>query len=122
MAAIANKETYHYGLYEVFPAMAPANQQNSSDGYEYVLGNLSGDGRSALTQAAYQLLALLTTIAIGIVSGIITGEHLFLCALSKIINTKLNISQGRIYQSTKRFKKAKKKVSTPCQACIFGQL
>lgn len=92
MAAIANKETYHYGLYEVFPAMAPANQQNSSDGYEYVLGNLSGDGRSAVQQAGYQLLALLVTMVVGIVSGIITGEYhcdilhcLFLCTFAKSV-------------------------------------
>lgn len=69
-ASLATTETYGSSLTTIFPAMKPA--VNSTDGtmHEYVIG---GFGRSAPKQGAYQLLAVLLTVLIAIVGGLLTG-------------------------------------------------
>ncbi|KAK5643396.1 hypothetical protein RI129_007241 [Pyrocoelia pectoralis] len=69
MASIATEETYHQGLYELFPARAPTSPQHQPE----IPNPIIGDGRSASSQAAYQLLALVVTVAIAIIAGVITG-------------------------------------------------
>lgn len=70
MAGIATEEQYHQSLYEIFPARAPENAMPSTE-HTFLK---SGDGRTAQAQAGYQILALVVTIVIAIVSGFITGE------------------------------------------------
>lgn len=57
MAGIATENDYHLTLYQVFPARGP------TDG-----------GRTAVQQAGYQILALVSTLIISIISGLITGR------------------------------------------------
>ncbi|KAG5880983.1 hypothetical protein JTB14_024522 [Gonioctena quinquepunctata] len=68
MAGIASETNYHESLYEIYPA-------RSDKAMARVFGSdiFPGDGRSAGQQAGYQILALIMTLAIAIVGGLITG-------------------------------------------------
>ena len=52
-------------LFEIFPEMAASNATGSV---------MPGSDRSATVQGGYQMLALVITLAIAIVGGIITGK------------------------------------------------
>ncbi|OAD55793.1 Ammonium transporter Rh type B [Eufriesea mexicana] len=72
MAGIATESSYDYSLYEIFPARAPSTEAmlaEMRDNY----GISPGLNRTAGQQAAYQLLVLVITLGIAIVSGLITG-------------------------------------------------
>ncbi|KAB0799460.1 hypothetical protein PPYR_07340 [Photinus pyralis] len=69
MASIATEDTYHHGLYEIWPARAPTTAQHTPE----VGSPIIGDGRSASVQAGYQLLAVVVTLLIAIIAGVITG-------------------------------------------------
>lgn len=69
MALLATESNYHKGLYDIFPARAPVSPIPQDEVGELV----KGLGRSAALQAGYQLLGLVVTLAIAIVSGIVTG-------------------------------------------------
>lgn len=70
MAGIANEDQYHQSLYQIFPAMAPENATPTSE-HIFIKAGL---GRTAPEQAGYQILALVVTLIIAIVSGLITGK------------------------------------------------
>lgn len=73
MAGIANEEQYHQSLYQIFPAMAPVNATPTTE-YTFIKPGL---GRTPPEQAGYQILALVVTLIIAIVSGLITGKSFF---------------------------------------------
>ncbi|XP_053997429.1 ammonium transporter Rh type B isoform X1 [Hylaeus anthracinus] len=72
LAALATEASYDYSLYRIFPARAPSSDiklASIKDNYDI----LAGLDRTAGQQASYQLLALVVTIGIAIVSGLVTG-------------------------------------------------
>ena len=62
MAAMSSKENWGSTLYDIFPEMATSNSTGTMIA-----------GRSAVAQGGYQIAALIVTLAIAIVGGIITG-------------------------------------------------
>ncbi|CAL1674281.1 unnamed protein product [Lasius platythorax] len=72
MASLASEATYDYSLYEIFPARAPNSELEISEMRDNY-GISPGFSRTAYQQAGYQLLSLAVTLAISIVSGLITG-------------------------------------------------
>ena len=60
-------------LYVTFPARAPRNISPEQHPELAVLGIDPGEGRSAGTQAGFQLALLVSTLAISIIGGLITG-------------------------------------------------
>lgn len=72
MAALATEASYDYSLYEIFPARAPSSEMKIAEMRDNY-GISPGLNRTAGQQAAYQLLALVVTVGISIVSGLITG-------------------------------------------------
>lgn len=101
LAGLATEDVYNYSLYEVsdyndfliiirvaqsyvgilqiFPARIPSLGQNLTllnDNYNILFK--PGLNRSAAQQAAYQVLALAVTLAIAVVSGLITGKRVLL--------------------------------------------
>lgn len=85
MAAIATEDVYKDSLYTIFTAMAPVDLKPTAEFGERV----PGDGRTAGVQAGYQILAVVVTIAIAVVSGLITGF---------ILNTPVAAGSGRPYE------------------------
>ncbi|XP_015594094.1 ammonium transporter Rh type A isoform X2 [Cephus cinctus] len=73
MAGIASEESYYYSLYAIFPARAPSSEAKLAEIRDDYNRISAGFDRTAGEQAAYQLLALLVTLGIAIVSGLITG-------------------------------------------------
>lgn len=74
MAALASEDMYGYGLYIMYPALAPTS--DTDDYIELKMGLASikpGIGRSTNMQAGYQMIALVTTMGISIAGGLITG-------------------------------------------------
>ncbi|XP_071959671.1 ammonium transporter Rh type B-B-like isoform X2 [Antedon mediterranea] len=74
VVSFADEDTYGDSLYSQFPALVPAN--NTAEFTELasrIEGLEPGDGRSASTQAGYQMVALIVTLAFAIVGGAITG-------------------------------------------------
>ncbi|XP_061935705.1 ammonium transporter Rh type B isoform X4 [Apis cerana] len=72
MAALATEASYDYSLYEIFPARAPNSETKLAEmRNNYDIS--AGLNRTAGQQAAYQLLALIITLGIAIISGLITG-------------------------------------------------
>ncbi|CAK9833826.1 Ammonium transporter Rh type B-B [Anthophora retusa] len=72
MASLATEASYDYSLYEIFPARAPSSETKLAeirDNYDIS----AGLNRTAGQQAAYQLLVLVITLGIAIVSGLVTG-------------------------------------------------
>ncbi|CAG9819740.1 unnamed protein product [Phaedon cochleariae] len=61
MAGLASEDTYGLDFYQIFPARKPE------------VGSVL-EPRTAIGQAGYQLLALVVTLVIAIVGGLITGE------------------------------------------------
>ncbi|XP_015115361.1 ammonium transporter Rh type A [Diachasma alloeum] len=72
MAGLATETGYKESLYQVFPARAPSAGEESAELRVYS-GIHAGHDRTAGQQAAYQLLALIITLANALVSGVITG-------------------------------------------------
>ncbi|GFS42817.1 ammonium transporter Rh type B [Trichonephila inaurata madagascariensis] len=74
VAAMANEENYGYSLYHLYPARSPAeNTTEFHKIHSVMIGIEPGSGWSKASQAYAQLEALLTTLAIAVVGGIITG-------------------------------------------------
>jgi ammonium transporter Rh len=69
MAGIASESIYCKTLYEIYPARADANMTATAE-YNFLKPGL---GRTAGEQAGYQILALVVTVVLAIVSGILTG-------------------------------------------------
>ncbi|XP_067133254.1 LOW QUALITY PROTEIN: ammonium transporter Rh type B-like [Centruroides vittatus] len=70
----AKESHYGFGIYELFPALAPL--ENSTDLYEIHADYVpidAGKNRSTSQQAVYQLVALVSTLAISIIGGLLTG-------------------------------------------------
>lgn len=68
MAGIATESIYSQSLYDIYPARRAQNE-TTLDSF------VSRPGRSAAVQAGYQILALVVTVAIAIVTGFITGKN-----------------------------------------------
>ncbi|KAI4462361.1 ammonium transporter [Holotrichia oblita] len=71
MAGLATENDYHTKLYQVFPARAATEVV---PGPQHPLLT-QGDGRTALEQAGYQILAVVLTLGTSIISGLITGNR-----------------------------------------------
>ena len=63
-----------YSLYRVFPAMAPRENTTRLAAIRQFLPIEGGSVRSAAEQTGYQLAALTVTLAIAVVSGLVTGK------------------------------------------------
>ncbi|XP_046636817.1 ammonium transporter Rh type B-like isoform X2 [Daphnia pulicaria] len=73
-AAFATEKNYNYTLYRLFPARTPMVKTPDYWNLEHHVGNVvPGLARSALSQGAYQIAALGTTLAFAIFGGLITG-------------------------------------------------
>ncbi|CAK9811249.1 Ammonium transporter Rh type B [Anthophora quadrimaculata] len=72
MASLATEASYDYSLYEIFPARAPSSETKLAEMRDNY-GISAGLNRTAGQQAAYQLLVLVITLGIAIVSGLVTG-------------------------------------------------
>uniref|UniRef100_A0A1B6EAQ8 Ammonium transporter AmtB-like domain-containing protein n=1 Tax=Clastoptera arizonana TaxID=38151 RepID=A0A1B6EAQ8_9HEMI len=73
-ALVATESDYSHSLYEHFPARAPKSSNPFlHDLQTYRKSILAGSERTAGEQALYQLLAIVTTLAVAIVGGAITG-------------------------------------------------
>ncbi len=69
------------------------NELNSEDYFKYNLNSTEfkagGEGRSAETQAGYQIAALVLTLGMALVGGVLTGLFLRLPIFKKIEENKL---------------------------------
>ncbi|XP_053214311.1 ammonium transporter Rh type B-like [Panonychus citri] len=76
-AYMADLSSYDCSLYQIFPARAPASNSSTmdhnSDKIQVLDQIYSGIGRSADSQALYQLFGLIFILIISIVTGLITG-------------------------------------------------
>ncbi|XP_032679905.1 ammonium transporter Rh type A isoform X2 [Odontomachus brunneus] len=81
MAVIATEAVYDYSLYNVFRARAPSSGQKYAELRDTMHDISPGYDRTAYQQAGFQLLALVVTLGISIVSGLITGHlmHVSVC-------------------------------------------
>ncbi|EFN78373.1 Ammonium transporter Rh type B [Harpegnathos saltator] len=81
MAVIATEAVYDYSLYDIFPARAPSSGQKFAELRDNMYDVSPGYDRTAYQQAGFQLLALVVTLGISIVSGLITGHlmHVSVC-------------------------------------------
>lgn len=67
---------FSYRMYELFPARVPGvNSTDWIDIHAHLPDVVPGDGRSATTQAGFQMLALVVTIGIASVGGALVGEY-----------------------------------------------
>ena len=71
--SLTHAHTHTHSLYVVFPARAPSDSNDLTPS-QLSLGIEAGEGRSAGTQAGYQLACLATTLALAIGGGLITGD------------------------------------------------
>ncbi|XP_026825981.1 ammonium transporter Rh type A isoform X3 [Ooceraea biroi] len=78
MAILATETSYDYSLYEIFPARAPSSEIKIAEMRD-TYGISPGLDRTAYQQGGYQILALVVTLGISVVSGLITG--LIMCTL-----------------------------------------
>lgn len=70
---------FFFSLYLQFPARAPHSNSSALNDVNEVLMFLEpGDNRSALQQAGYQLAALMVTLVVAIVGGLLTGSQIFM--------------------------------------------
>jgi ammonium transporter Rh len=70
------KWRFSCSLYLQFPARAPHSNSSALNDVNEVLMFLEpGDNRSALQQAGFQLAALMVTMVVAIVGGLLTGTY-----------------------------------------------
>ena len=65
---------FHFSLYEMFPARVPAT--NTTE-YFRIKDNVDvsfGLGRTGIQQGGFQIVALVVTLAIAVVGGLLTGK------------------------------------------------
>ena len=62
-------------LYEIFPARAPVANSTELLAINANLTVAAGDGRTATMQAGMQVVALVVTMVIAIVGGVLTGKE-----------------------------------------------
>lgn len=77
-AAMATVDGWGETLYEIFPAVIPAENTTEFEVYKhnftgYDLPMMPGAGRSGITQGGFQMLALVVTLLISIIGGALTG-------------------------------------------------
>ncbi|GAB6024249.1 hypothetical protein CHUAL_008945 [Chamberlinius hualienensis] len=74
MACRASEDLYGPSLYQIYPAMAPKTNQTALLRLQQLLPVIEmGDERSPLAQAAYQLMAIITTFFLSLFGGLLTG-------------------------------------------------
>ncbi|KAG8182689.1 hypothetical protein JTE90_017667 [Oedothorax gibbosus] len=74
VASMADETSYGYSLYRLYPGRAPSSNSTEFHRIALVTAQLEpGSGWSATGQAYAQLEALLTTLAVALLSGITTG-------------------------------------------------
>ncbi|OQV17231.1 Ammonium transporter Rh type C [Hypsibius exemplaris] len=77
VAACASPAIYGSSYYDIFPALAPVAGSEEYTRLKALMPDLeAGAGRTPTGQAANQLAALITTLGVAIVGGIITGAFL----------------------------------------------
>lgn len=73
-SALASEADYGLTLYEMFPARSPKLNTSELEELMDLLPHISaGDGRTAGDQALMQVVTIVTTIALSITTGAITG-------------------------------------------------
>ncbi|XP_042886516.1 ammonium transporter Rh type C-like, partial [Penaeus japonicus] len=74
LAALASDTgQYGFSLYEIFPAMSPpAGSPDLHEIMQYLVVE-AGEGRTPLVQALFQLVAIVSTLAIAAAGGLLTG-------------------------------------------------
>lgn len=70
MASIASERDYNESLYGIYPARAKPNWEFNPE-LQFLQAGL---GRTAMEQAGYQLLAIVVSLAIAVIAGLITGR------------------------------------------------
>lgn len=70
-AACSSFSEYRHDLYSYYPARIPVF--NSTEFFEQKIEVVDGQGRSGLEQAGFQLIGLVITIGVALVSGALTG-------------------------------------------------
>ena len=66
----------YYSLYQLFPQRAPEEDTDELAKIQEVFSMVSGGkNRSAGMQAGFQAIALVMTLGVAIVGGVITGEN-----------------------------------------------
>lgn len=94
-ASLATVENYKGSLTEIFPAMKQINMtMDESEMHEEMHMVIGGYGRTATYQGAYQLLAILITLAVAIVGGLITGLILKSPSLRKLTRDELHCDEA----------------------------
>uniref|UniRef100_A0A2P2I2S7 Rh-like protein n=2 Tax=Hirondellea gigas TaxID=1518452 RepID=A0A2P2I2S7_9CRUS len=84
-ASMATEEVYGPSLYLIFPLRAPENGTAELTQMRKELPGLEpGLNRTGVTQAGYQLLALLVTMVVSITGGLLTGAILKMEMLNKL--------------------------------------
>ncbi|XP_022242749.1 ammonium transporter Rh type B-like [Limulus polyphemus] len=79
VVSLASEDNYGYSLYEIFGYMSPAaNSSKLAEIQSQYTEIEPGKGRTASLQAGYQLIALVTTLAVAIGGGIVTGQSKFI--------------------------------------------
>ncbi|GFU34228.1 ammonium transporter Rh type B [Nephila pilipes] len=74
VAAMANEDSYGYSLYHLYPARSPPENTTAFHKIHSVMNGIEpGSGWNEASQAYAQLEALLTTLAVAVVGGLITG-------------------------------------------------
>lgn len=94
-AALADEATYGPSLYSIFPHRSPLNGSEDLTRLQQSMPSLeAGEGRTGVSQAGFQLLALLVTLIISIVGGLLTGLILRLPMLNKLETDDLYEDEG----------------------------
>jgi len=74
MACKATIDIYGPEVYEIYPAMAPKDNGTFLWKLQQFQPNVQpGDDRTPLSQAAYQMMALVTSFFVSLIGGVITG-------------------------------------------------
>ncbi|XP_076366995.1 ammonium transporter Rh type A-like isoform X2 [Tachypleus tridentatus] len=74
VVSLASEDNYGYSLYEIFGYMSPAANSSKLAEIQSQFQEIDpGKGRTASLQAGFQLIALVTTLAVSIGGGLVTG-------------------------------------------------
>lgn len=90
MACKATVDVYGPEVYELYPALAPKNNATVLMKLQQFAPYVKpGDDRTPLAQAAYQMMALVTSFFLSLIGGVIAGTNYWAATISKKKNPKL---------------------------------
>ena len=76
MACKASMDIYGPEVYEIYPALSPKDNGTLLWKLQQFAPNIQpGDDRTPLSQAAYQMMALVTSFFVSLIGGVITGKY-----------------------------------------------